>query len=73
MYSTSPCGLIDSVKEINKGVKQMGLETISTIALTIAVGAGIALVTYMAGYLHGSLKTDADWRDSINKQFARGK
>ena len=51
----------------------MGLETISTIALTIAVGAGIALVTYMAGYLHGSLKTDADWRDSINKQFARGK
>jgi hypothetical protein len=45
----------------------MPLETISTIALTIAVGAGIALVTYMAGYLHGALKTDADWRDSLNR------
>ncbi len=46
----------------------MPLETISTIALTVAVGAGIALVTYMAGYLHGALKTDADWRDNLNTQ-----
>ena len=46
---------------------------ITTIALIVAVVAMTALVTYMAGYFHGSLKTDAEWRDSINKEFARGK
>ena len=46
----------------------MALE-ITTIALVVAVSAMTALVTYMAGYLHGSLKTDAEWRDSINKEF----
>jgi|TARA_R110000824_G_scaffold14552_3_gene61752 hypothetical protein len=46
----------------------MPLETISIIALTIAVSAGTALVTYMAGYLHGALKIDAEWRDSLNHE-----
>ena len=46
----------------------MPLETISIIALTIAVSAGTALVTYMAGYLHGALKIDAEWRGSLNHE-----